>query len=265
MPFFMPLLVFCLLGGGLAAETGGAGAPVFPVIGRLEPGDTVFRQYQADVENARVLLADRRRRTEQGDALVEALTIYEYAVKGEDMHDLAARCRIPYDTIATLNRLAHVQDLKEGTFVYLPSMRGLFIPEEPENDLERLMSSSREGEEGIIITIRKGSAAERFLFVPGAEFRPTERVFFSVSGFRFPLREFRLTSDFGPRINPVTGNIRLHQGLDLAAPEGTAVYAAKDGEVIDIGDDAVYGKYVIIEHSDNWTSLYGHLSNVEAV
>jgi murein DD-endopeptidase MepM/ murein hydrolase activator NlpD len=285
LPFFMslPLFALCFFGGGLSAETGGAGAPAFPVIGRLEPGDAVFRQYQADVENARILLAGRGRRTGQSAgpesagaagtptaassavALAETLTIYEYTVRGEDMLALAARCRIPYDTIATLNRLAHIRDLADGASVYLPSMRGIFIPEKPENDLERLMSSSREGEDGIIITVRRGGAAERFLFIPGAEFRPTERVFFSAGGFRFPLREFRLTSGFGPRVNPVTGNLRLHQGLDLAAPEGTAVYAARDGVVIDVGDDAVYGKYIIIEHSENWTSLYGHLSNVDTV
>jgi hypothetical protein len=267
MPVPLPLLVFCLFGGALAAETGGAGAPVFPVIDRLESGDMVFRQYKDDVGNARVLLADRRRQTEQGDALVEALTIYEYTVKGEDMLDLAARCGVSEGAIATLNRLAHIQDLADDAVVYLPSMRGIFIPERPENDLEMLLSSSREGEDGVIITVRKDGASERFLFIPGAEFRPTERTFFFSGGFHFPLppREFRLTSGFGPRINPVTGNLRLHQGLDLAASEGTAVYAAREGIVIDIGDDAVYGKYVIIEHNDNWTSLYGHLSNVDAV
>jgi murein DD-endopeptidase MepM/ murein hydrolase activator NlpD len=269
LPFFMPLLVFCLFGGGLVAETGGAGVPTFPVIKRLEAGDTVFRQYRADAESARILLAGRRRTGQSGgpesadSALAEALTIYEYTVNGEDMLSLASRCSVSYDTIATLNRLSRIQDMTDGATVYLPSMRGIFIPEKPENDLELLMSSSREGEDGVIITIRRGGVAERFLFIPGAEFRSTERAFFFSGGFRFPLGEFRLTSTFGPRVNPVTGNLRFHQGLDLAAPEGTAVYAARDGVVIDIGENAVYGKYIVIEHTDNRTSLYGHLSNVD--
>jgi murein DD-endopeptidase MepM/ murein hydrolase activator NlpD len=61
------------------------------------------------------------------------------------------------------------------------------------------------------------------------------------------------------RKNPVTGNMRVHQGLDLAAPLGTEVYAAGNGIVTEVGNDPVYGIYIIIKHNDNWASLYGHL------
>jgi murein DD-endopeptidase MepM/ murein hydrolase activator NlpD len=92
---------------------------------------------------------------------------------------------------------------------------------------------------------------------------PTERVFFLNRGFRFPLRHFRLTSAYGPRINPVTGRYGVHQGVDLAAPEGSPVYAAREGTVQDLGEDPIYGKYIIIGHGDSWMSLYGHLSKIE--
>jgi murein DD-endopeptidase MepM/ murein hydrolase activator NlpD len=306
LPFFMVLLALCLSGPVCpGTETGGADVPAFPVIGRLEVGDTAFRQYQADVENARRLLFSRRRAGPSGGGpgsgraadtppaapapgpladgpladgpladgpladgpladgpLAEALTLYEYTVKGEDLLALAARCNIPYSTIATLNRLPHIRELSDGTVLYLPSMPGLFIPENPENDLEQLMGSFRGSEDGFIITVRRGGAGERFLFIPGADFSPTERSFFLTGGFRFPLNNFTLSSGFGPRINPVTGNPRFHQGLDLAAPLGADVYAARDGVVTEIGEDPIYGKYIIIEHNDNWTSLYGHLSSV---
>jgi murein DD-endopeptidase MepM/ murein hydrolase activator NlpD len=277
LPFFMALYALCLPGPvcpGIEADV-----PAFPVIGRLESGDTVFHQYQADVENARRLLFSRRRAGPSGGAetgrtsdtppaassagpLAEALTIYEYTVKGEDLLALAARCTIPYAAIATLNRIPHIRELPEGAVLRLPSMPGIFIPENPENDLELLMDSSRGVEDGFIVTVRRGGAGERFFFIPGADFTSTERSFFLTGGFRFPLENFRLSSGFGPRINPVTGNLRLHQGLDLAAPLGANVYAARDGIVTETGEDPVYGKYVIIEHGENWTSLYGHLSSV---
>jgi murein DD-endopeptidase MepM/ murein hydrolase activator NlpD len=51
--------------------------------------------------------------------------------------------------------------------------------------------------------------------------------------------------------------------MDLAAPLGTDVYAAGDGVVTEIGEDPVYGRYIIIKHRDNWASLYGHLQTVK--
>ena len=61
------------------------------------------------------------------------------------------------------------------------------------------------------------------------------------------------------RRNPVSGNMRFHEGLDLAAPPGTDVYAVRDGVVTEVGEDPIYGTYIVIKHSDSWASLYGHL------
>ncbi|MDR1107931.1 MAG: M23 family metallopeptidase [Spirochaetaceae bacterium] len=232
----------------------------FPVIRRLDVRDVVFNQYLADVENARRRVANRARTREDPGSLTEALTVYAYTPgETDDVLSLAARCNIPYAALATLNRISHPGALK-GTLL-LPSMPGIFIPENPESDLEQLLRSSREEGAGIPVTIT-GQGGERgvFLFIPGADFSPTERVFFLNFNFRFPLRTYRLTSPFGLRRNPITGTVKIHEGLDLAAPEGTEVFAARDGEVTELGEDPIYGKYIILRHGDNWVSLYGHLS-----
>ena len=125
------------------------------------------------------------------------------------------------------------------------------------------MVSSRIDHEGIGITISRNGSKERFRFIPGADFSPTERIFFFHTGFRYPLRNYRLTSSFGLRVNPVTGILRNHNGLDLAAPAGTEVYAVRDGVVTEIGEDAVYGNYIVLQHGEGWVSLYGHLSKID--
>jgi murein DD-endopeptidase MepM/ murein hydrolase activator NlpD len=264
----LAFFVFCLLipasGGGLL----GAGEnpePDFPRITRLEPGDPIFQQYAADVEAARLAVRRGERAGNTGrEALAEFLTIYAYTPRaGEDMFSLAARCNVPYAAIATLNRIPHPTALGDAGTVLLPSLPGLFIPEEPDSDLERLLLSARGEEPGLSLNLTRGGARERFFFIPAADFSPTERIFFLNPGFfRFPLRQYRLTSSFGPRRNPVTGNLRFHQGLDLAAPLGTGVYAARDGVVAEIGEDPIYGNYIILQHGENWVSLYGHLSAV---
>lgn len=70
----------------------------------------------------------------------------------------------------------------------------------------------------------------------------------------------RLTSPFGYRIHPIWKDRRFHNGIDLAAPQGTPVFAAKDGVVINSSYLNSYGNLVIINHGDGYTSYYAHLS-----
>ena len=52
----------------------------------------------------------------------------------------------------------------------------------------------------------------------------------------------------------------MHEGVDLAVPIGTPVYAASDGFIDKVGPYAGYGNYVRIEHGDGLATAYGHLS-----
>ncbi|MDR2104025.1 MAG: M23 family metallopeptidase [Treponema sp.] len=235
----------------------------YPLISRLDIRDAAFKQYLADVETARRKLFNAERFGGK-NSVIEALTVYAYKPgEKDDILSLAARCNIPYAALATLNRFAHPIDLQSRELLLLPSVPGIFIPEDPQSDLEQLLVSARLYEPGITLSFNPPEGKIQFRFIPGSDFTPTERAFFLNRGFRFPLRNFRLTSTFGPRINPVTGNLRNHNGLDLAAPEGTQVFAARAGMVTEMGEDPIYGKYIIIRHGESWASLYGHLSRFE--
>jgi murein DD-endopeptidase MepM/ murein hydrolase activator NlpD len=252
-------ILFALLPAlALPVENPGSG---YPAISRLDMGDTIFKQYIADVEAARQRLFS----SVQDRVAGEDLTIYAYTPqKGEDLFSLAARCNIPYAALVTLNRLPHPVVPEAPGPLLLPSVPGLFIPENADSDLERLLLSSRNREPGIPVTLSRNGTKERFRFIPGTDFSPTERAFFLHREFRFPLKTYRLTSAYGLRLSPITGTPRFHGGLDLAAPEGTEVYAVRNGVVSEVGEDSVYGRYIIISHGENWTSLYGHLSFIAA-
>jgi len=152
--------------------------------------------------------------------------------------------------------------------VLLPSTPGIFVPGEPVSQLEFLMASSRfPAEEGawalVTITPPTGTGMSEFHFFPGLEFSQAERAFFLNPGFfRFPLRDFRLTSGYGMRISPISGVRHYHRGIDLAAPMGTEIFAAADGVVAEAGYDAVLGFFVRITHDRNWTTLYGHMQRI---
>lgn len=77
-----------------------------------------------------------------------------------------------------------------------------------------------------------------------------------------PLDEYRVTSLFGYRISPVSGNAGIHTGIDLAADYSSAIYAAANGTVVDASYDNSYGYYVKIEHEDNYVTIYAHCSKL---
>jgi len=72
--------------------------------------------------------------------------------------------------------------------------------------------------------------------------------------------KFRISSPFGVRIHPVTKRRKKHGGVDLAVGPGTPIYAIYDGTVTRASWYSGYGKCVCLQHTNGYTSLYGHLS-----
>ena len=84
----------------------------------------------------------------------------------------------------------------------------------------------------------------------------------SSSGWVKPLKSYTITSAFGMRVHPVLGYERMHEGVDMAAPKGTPIYAAKSGKVTTASyQSGGAGNYVVINHGDGFTSIYMHMTN----
>ncbi len=72
-----------------------------------------------------------------------------------------------------------------------------------------------------------------------------------------------LSSPFSKaRLHPILDQVLPHEGIDLAAPKGTPIFAAADGEVIKAGWYGGYGLTVEISHGFGYTTLYGHASKL---
>ena len=84
----------------------------------------------------------------------------------------------------------------------------------------------------------------------------------SSSGWIKPLKSYTLTSAFGMRVHPISGVYKMHEGVDLSAPQGTPIYAAKSGKVTTTSYQAGgAGYYVSINHGDGFSSVYMHMTH----
>jgi murein DD-endopeptidase MepM/ murein hydrolase activator NlpD len=78
-----------------------------------------------------------------------------------------------------------------------------------------------------------------------------------------PMEFSRVTSGFSMRFHPILKNWRAHLGVDYGAPTGTAVRTVGDGIVDFAGWQNGYGNVIQIRHSNDRTTLYGHLSRID--
>jgi murein DD-endopeptidase MepM/ murein hydrolase activator NlpD len=231
---------------------GSLAGQAYPALGSLGPDDIIYTQQQEQLAQSYAAI--------QGGKKAPDLVIYSYLVRAPvDLFSLAARLNLPYETLATLNRLDRSRSFLPGERVLATSAPGLFSPLSPGSDLDLLLSY-RAKESGYAVSVTLGGKEAKLRFYPGARFNPEERALFLGLLFRFPLPSGVLSSGFGMRVSPITHGMAYHSGIDLAAPSGTDVYAAREGKVSDTGTNAVLGQYIVISHDGNWSTVYGHLS-----
>ena len=228
-----------------------------PLIPELSSRDDVFKQFSAEVEFNYKQKAVGKTGSRQ---------FYAYIVKSEDtLLKIAARCVIPYETIATVNAIAHIDDVLTGRTLIIPAFAGIFVCENPLSSIEIFIQKK------YLPTMEKQTkiwydiGGRLFYFLQDERFSPTERAYFLDADFKMPIDSAWLSSSYGMRVSPISGSWKFHNGIDLAAPKGTAVYACKAGKVVQcVQNNPIYGNYIVLQHSNGIASIYAHLSEIEA-
>jgi len=251
LPCILLLLLSCM---GLSAQT------VYPGISSLNREDPAFRQLSNDI--------DFFYRIESRGEDYPPLSLYHYQTEnGDTVFSLAARCNLPYESLVLLNGIRSPDSLQAGKNLLLPNQPGIFIPLNPENDLEKLIYAWRISSlsDVQIIRVKKNNRELSFYYLPGERFHSLERSFFLNTLFRFPLPSGVVTSSYGMRINPFTRRKHFHHGVDIAAPQATEVYAAANGTVLITGTDDTLGNYIAVTHRGDFTTIYGHLQETYVI
>jgi murein DD-endopeptidase MepM/ murein hydrolase activator NlpD len=189
-----------------------------------------------------------------------------YRVKaGDTLWKIISLTALDLDTIAQVNRLSSVHDIKENDLLFIPNMRGSLRPVPQNKTLKEI--AQKHG----IPLIQLLTANEDilklgnnwYLFIPSGKFSTLERALFFGTAFLSPLfSKSHMTSLYGMRKDPFTDQRTFHGGIDIAAPVGTPVYASRKGKVIFSGWSGNYGRLVVIEHSLGYQTYYGHLQKI---
>jgi murein DD-endopeptidase MepM/ murein hydrolase activator NlpD len=77
---------------------------------------------------------------------------------------------------------------------------------------------------------------------------------------RKPVNNAIMRSGFGGRRHPILGYIKMHTGVDWAAPYGTPIFASGNGVVEIAGREGGYGNYIKLKHNNGYETAYGHMS-----
>ena len=152
-----------------------------------------------------------------------------YVVRaGDTLASLARDRRVPLEDLAEINGLPEDAPLTAGQVIFVLTPDPL-APEP---------AVVQQAEEAVVATLREPPPAGK-----------------DKEDLRWPLPEGRISSTFGQRWG------RKHEGIDLAAPVGTPVLAAKEGRVLYAGSSLQgYGNMVVLQHAEDLLTAYAHNS-----
>ncbi len=132
----------------------------------------------------------------------------------------------------------------------VPEEESVFIPfEEPSLSAEIIASGGRD--------IKVASNDEIPENVSVNDYKLNQRMVLPLKG--------KTTSNFGVRTHPISGDLRFHAGIDIAAEKGTNIYSAFDGEIVEADYDNWNGNFIKIKHDNDIMTVYCHCEKLNVI
>ena len=192
---------------------------------------------------------------------------------GDNLWKIAKPYGYTVHTIIGNNPQLKTYDVRIGQKILIPSSGGT-LHQIQKNDSWEAIAERYDSDSGALRITNFGITElvpGEYIFIPGK--RPAVDLMNESMQEKYALRELfnwplsiggRISSSYRlKRVNPVTGIVSKHGGMDIAAPLGTSVAAAASGVVIFASSDAGhYGTAVFIDHKNGYETHYGHLSAI---
>lgn len=223
----------------------------------IEISNRQIAEIRGDVRKSIYIIKSRR-----DPGLLPQLKFYKYrATKNDSFWIILTRTSLNIDTLMTINSLSSPGQVEAGKTIYIPNMRGILYRVKSGESIDDIARKFNVGRSYIARVNTGDESLQEYIFVPCAEVTSLERSLFLGTGFSNPLRYARKTSGFGHRKDPFDNKLEFHKGIDLACPVGTKIHAARAGKVVFSGYNGGYGKLIVLRHSHDYYTYYGHLNS----
>jgi murein DD-endopeptidase MepM/ murein hydrolase activator NlpD len=192
------------------------------------------------------------------DATFEARYVTRTGHIEHDLHDALTQADLPADIVAQVEHL--FAGRLDPAMTALPSdaFRLIYEPGDPSDAVTRHPRMT-----AVEVQLGDRTYTALWFIAPGS----THGEYYAFDGsllpgepFAMPVNYDRISSPFGERMHPVSGEERFHTGVDLTARVGSPVLSAAAGTVEFVGVRSGYGRHVVIDHGDGYTTCYAHLS-----
>jgi murein DD-endopeptidase MepM/ murein hydrolase activator NlpD len=188
----------------------------------------------------------------------------QYKVKkGDSVSVIAKKFDVSVGAIIASNNITNARKLQEGAVLKIPNIDGIPYQIQKGDNLSKI-SASFNVPLDVILDVNDIKSDNikigETLFIPGARMNDIDLRLSLGETFMYPLHNKFITSVYGMRKDPISGSLSFHSGIDFRANTGTPVLASLDGVVSFTGENWLYGKHVIISHSNGYKTMYAHLN-----
>ncbi|WP_066426098.1 M23 family metallopeptidase [Anabaena sp. 4-3] len=193
--------------------------------------------------------------------------------RGDTLVSIAQRYNLVPETIVGMNPSLQNGSLPAvGSQLQIPPYNGVVV-EVPRGQTWRQIATRYKVRPDTLFEINGCQKDPRIVFVPGINWSPngftpspktntTSTATVQLSGYPFQ-QTAQVALPYGWQINPYTGKVFFHSGVDLLADVGTPVGAIAPGKVVFAKEQGTYGNLVIINHNGGLQTRYAHLDSIQ--
>ncbi|PPS46150.1 peptidase [Chroococcidiopsis sp. TS-821] len=182
---------------------------------------------------------------------------------GETIEAIAQKYNLISATLIGFNPTLRTGQLTVGSEIVIPPFNGIRV-EVPPNQSWQQIATKYKVRADVLFEANGCQPVSQFVFVPGVNWSPeapSTSASSLLTGYPLPTKA-PVAMGYGWQINPNTGQVVFHSGVDLLAPVGTNVQAVAAGTIAFAGEQGSYGNLVVVNHAEGRQTRYAHLQKV---